>query len=100
MRPISSSQCRNDVLDVAIFSLASLKSVYLCVSLIFILLSNFFPCIIHTQFMHLYPREQEKHGGHGSNTFTSNDLFSINVFAICYFDATHSVTILYGFQIS
>lgn len=55
------------VLDMAISSLASLKSVYLCVSLIFILLSNFFPCIIHRQFMYLYPREQEKHGGHGSS---------------------------------
>lgn len=48
------------VLDVAISSLASLKSVYLCVSLIFILPSNFFPCIIHTQFLYLYPSEQEK----------------------------------------
>lgn len=47
------------VLDMSISSLASLKSVYLCVSLIFILPSNFFPCIIHTQFLYLYPSEQE-----------------------------------------
>lgn len=89
----------NTVLDMAISSLASLKLVSLCVSLMFILLSNFFPCIIHTQLTYLYPREQKKHGGHGSsqNAFTSNDLFSIHVFAICYFDATHSVSILYGF---
>lgn len=53
------------VLDVAISSLPSLKPVYLCVSLIVILLSNLFPCIIHTQFM--YPREQEKNGGYGSS---------------------------------
>lgn len=48
------------VLDMAISSPSSFKSVYLRVTLIFILPSNYFLCIVYTQFLYLYASEQKK----------------------------------------